>query len=108
MKIRSAIERPGPPDGEVTSEWRRAHGGSGLTSRLILAYVEREAGGQAVQRVLETAGLAGQEALMQDENHWFSYETKIALWSAAEEVLEIRASPSTPARPCWSCRWRWP
>ena len=88
MKIRSAIERPGPPDGEVTSEWRRAHGGSGLTSRLILAYVEREAGGQAVQRVLETADLAGQEALMQDENHWFSYETKIALWSAAEEVLE--------------------
>jgi diguanylate cyclase (GGDEF)-like protein len=73
---------------EVTSEWRREHAGSGLTSRLILSYVEREAGGQAVKNMLLQAGLAGTEADLRDENHWFSYETKLALWSAAEEVLE--------------------
>ena len=39
--------------------WRREHAGSGLTSRLILAYVEREAGGQAVDRMLARAGLSG-------------------------------------------------
>ena len=25
---------------------------------------------------------------LRDENHWFSYDTKLALWSAAEEVLD--------------------
>jgi diguanylate cyclase (GGDEF)-like protein len=71
----------------VTSAWRREHAGSGLTSRLILAYVEREAGGQAIKRMLAQAGLADAEERLRDENHWFSYETKLALWRAAEEVL---------------------
>jgi diguanylate cyclase (GGDEF)-like protein len=75
-------------DVEVTSAWRRDHAGSGLTSRLILTYVEREAGGQAVGRLLARAGVSDSEELLRDENHWFSYETKLALWSAAEEVLE--------------------
>jgi diguanylate cyclase (GGDEF)-like protein len=69
------------------SAWRREHAGSGLTSRLILTYVEREAGGQAAERVLAIAGLAGEEERLRDENHWFSYDTKLALWNAAEEVL---------------------
>jgi diguanylate cyclase (GGDEF)-like protein len=72
----------------VTPEWRREHAGSGLTSRLILAYVEREAGGQAVKAMLERADLAHAEAQLRDENHWFSYETKLELWRAAEQVLE--------------------
>jgi diguanylate cyclase (GGDEF)-like protein len=79
--------RGGSPSVEVTSTWRREHAGSGLTSRLILAYVEREAGGLAVKRMLDRAGLADSEEQFRDENFWFSYETKLALWSAAEEVL---------------------
>jgi len=35
---------------------------SGMTSRLILDYVEREGGAQAVEAVLARAGLAGREA----------------------------------------------
>jgi len=73
--------------GEITSQWRREHAGSGLTSRLILAYVTREAGGEAAKRLLARAGLADMEESLRDENIWFSYETKLALWSAAEEVL---------------------
>ncbi len=75
-------------DAEMSWAWRREHAGSGLTSRLILTYVEREAGGQAVKRLLERAGLAGAEEPLRDENHWFSYDTKLALWRAAAEVLE--------------------
>jgi diguanylate cyclase (GGDEF)-like protein len=74
-------------DERVSRDWRREHAGSGLTSRLILTYVEREAGGQAIREVLESANLSEAEAQLLDENHWFSYETKLRLWSAAEEVL---------------------
>jgi diguanylate cyclase (GGDEF)-like protein len=77
----------GEEHAEMTSAWRREHAGSGLTSSLILTYVEREAGGQAVKRMLALAELAGAEQRLRDENHWFSYETKLALWQAAEEVL---------------------
>jgi diguanylate cyclase (GGDEF)-like protein len=86
MASLGAIEHAGPQDVDVS--WRREHAGSGLTSRLILAYVEREAGGQAVERMLALAGLADAEEQLRDENHWFSYDTKLALWSAAEQVLE--------------------
>jgi diguanylate cyclase (GGDEF)-like protein len=86
MAAIGAIEYAGTQDVEVS--WRREHAGSGLTSRLILAYVEREAGGQAVERMLALAGLSDVEEQLRDENHWFSYDTKLALWSAAEEVLE--------------------
>jgi diguanylate cyclase (GGDEF)-like protein len=86
MATIDAIDFAGPQDVDVS--WRREHAGSGLTSRLILAYVEREAGGQAVERMLALAGLSDVETQLHDENHWFSYDTKLALWSAAEEVLE--------------------
>jgi diguanylate cyclase (GGDEF)-like protein len=79
-------ERPAD-DREMSSAWRRDHAGSGLTSRLIFAYVEREAGAHAVQEVLERAGLQAAEQELRDENCWFSYETKLALWRAAEHVL---------------------
>jgi diguanylate cyclase (GGDEF)-like protein len=73
---------------DIEVAWRREHAGSGLTSRLILTYIEREAGGQAVDRVLALADLSDAKEDLRDENHWFSYETKLALWSAAEEVLD--------------------
>jgi diguanylate cyclase (GGDEF)-like protein len=60
---------------------------SGLTSRLILAYVEREAGPVAVDSVLELAGLADRKAELLDEGSWFSFDEKIALWEAAAKEL---------------------
>src|SRR5829696_6662015 len=60
---------------------------SGVTSRLILAYVEREQGRDGVDRMLRIAGLEAEEALLRDENHWFSWDKKIALLEAAAEVL---------------------
>ena len=72
---------------DVEIAWRREHAGSGLTSRLILTYVEREAGGQAVERMLALAGLSDAEERLRDENRWFSYETKLAL--------------CTPPNKCW-------
>jgi diguanylate cyclase (GGDEF)-like protein len=86
MATSSPIAHADAQDASVA--WRREHAGSGLTSRLILTYVEREAGGQAVERMLALAGLSHAEDLLRDENHWFSYDTKLALWRAAEEVLE--------------------
>ncbi|HEU4978684.1 MAG TPA: diguanylate cyclase [Solirubrobacteraceae bacterium] len=63
------------------------HACSGLTTRLILSYVEREGGRRAVDGALARAGLTGAEAQLRDENAWFAYDDKIALWSAAEEEL---------------------
>src|ERR1700689_1112096 len=77
-------------DGEVSTAWRREHAGFGLTSRVSLAFVEREAGGQADKQMLRSAALADMETQLRDENHWFSYDVKLALWSAAEETLQDR------------------
>jgi diguanylate cyclase (GGDEF)-like protein/putative nucleotidyltransferase with HDIG domain len=60
---------------------------AGVTSRLILSYVERERGREGVDRLLRLAGLEAEEELLRDENHWFSWEKKIALLEAATEVL---------------------
>src|SRR3954466_11593288 len=60
---------------------------SGVTSRLILSYVERERGREGVDQLLRLAGLEAEEALLRDENHWFSWEKKIALLEAAGDVL---------------------
>jgi diguanylate cyclase (GGDEF)-like protein len=71
----------------LSADGRRARAMSGLTSRLILAYVEREAGPVAVDRVLERSGLEHRRAELLDENSWFSFEDKIVLWQAAAHVL---------------------
>src|SRR5947199_95885 len=60
----------------------------GVTTRLILDYVERERGRDAVDRLLEICGCADREHLLRDENHWSSFETKVAMLEAAAEVLE--------------------
>jgi hypothetical protein len=61
---------------------------AGTTSRLVIAYVERERGEEGVRRLLELSGLTDEEELLRDENHWFSWEKKIALLEAAVEVLD--------------------
>jgi diguanylate cyclase (GGDEF)-like protein len=60
---------------------------SGITSKLVLEYVEHEGGRDAVERVLEQAGAPGDEAMLRDENSWFPYELKIRLFEAAADVL---------------------
>lgn len=61
---------------------------SGLTSALLLAYLDRVAGHAAVQAVLGRCGLADCEEELRNENTWFSWETKIALFQATAEVLD--------------------
>jgi diguanylate cyclase (GGDEF)-like protein/putative nucleotidyltransferase with HDIG domain len=65
-----------------------AHETSGMTSRLILAYVEHRGGRRAVDRVLEICDLVDAEADLREEGHWFSFATKIRLLQAAAEVLD--------------------
>jgi uncharacterized protein (TIGR02265 family) len=74
-----------PPSAEEAREEPRE--ASGLTTRLILAFVEREGGREAVDRVLEVAGMTECETALRDENEWFADHTRIALFKAAAEVL---------------------
>jgi diguanylate cyclase (GGDEF)-like protein len=73
------------PDAHATS-WRRARACSGLTSRLILSYIERDHGRRGVDQLLERVRMTDREDELRDENSWFSFDEKIRLWRAAEEV----------------------
>lgn len=73
---------------EAPANWRLTHASSGQTSRLILTYVEREAGRLGVEAVLAGAGMTDREADLLDENSWFSFDEKLALFAAAAEVLD--------------------
>ncbi len=75
---------------ELTAAWRRNRAGSGVTTRLTLAYLERRGGRKAVDQVLAKAGLSAREQELRDENSWFSFDEKIRLWEAAEEVTGDR------------------
>ncbi|MGI8596184.1 MAG: hypothetical protein ACR2LY_02725 [Thermoleophilaceae bacterium] len=46
------------------------HHTSGMTTRVILDYVEREGGRPAVGALFEGAGLAGLEDRLRDEDAW--------------------------------------
>ena len=61
---------------------------AGITTRLIVAYVRRHGGDAAVQQVLARANVPHDLAALEDERTWSSYETKIALFAAADEVLD--------------------
>ncbi|MFL5886432.1 MAG: HD domain-containing phosphohydrolase [Thermoleophilaceae bacterium] len=60
----------------------------GVTTRLVLSYVEREGGRPALDELLRITGLEAEEARLRDENQWFSYQKKIRLLDAAAEVLD--------------------
>ncbi|HYQ13174.1 MAG TPA: hypothetical protein VEP94_06995, partial [Solirubrobacterales bacterium] len=51
---------------------------NGITSRLVLLYVEQVGGEDAVQSVLARCGMSDRREQLLDENYWFSYEKKIA------------------------------
>jgi diguanylate cyclase (GGDEF)-like protein/putative nucleotidyltransferase with HDIG domain len=59
----------------------------GVTTGLIIDYVEREAGRDGVVELLQLCGLEGREGQLRDENQWSSYATKIAMLEGAAEVL---------------------
>lgn len=61
---------------------------SGMTTSLILSYVEREGGADAVDRVLEQAGLTGWKEELRDEDRWFADRRRVDLFHAAERVLD--------------------
>jgi diguanylate cyclase (GGDEF)-like protein len=87
MRIgRSAGADAPTPTARGATEWRRAHAASGLTSGLVVAYVERGFGRAGVEELLERAGLSGREQELVDEDSWFDFETKIGLWEAAAAV----------------------
>ncbi|HEX3979340.1 MAG TPA: diguanylate cyclase [Solirubrobacteraceae bacterium] len=77
---------PSIPAAPEAVQWRRAHAASGLTSGLVLAYVERGFGRAGVEELLERAGLSGREQELCNEDSWFDFETKIGLWDAAAAV----------------------
>ena len=60
---------------------------SGLTTRLVLSFVEHEGGREAVDAVLARCGMAGREEDLRDENRWFADSTRVCLFEAAGEVL---------------------
>src|SRR3954469_17765442 len=60
----------------------------GVTTRLILDYVEREGGREAVEQLLRSAGLHHREQELRNEDNWSSYATKIAMLESAAEVLQ--------------------
>ena len=77
-RIRGPRTRPSDP---------AAREASGITSRLVLIYVRRIGGPGAVERVLQLAGLKGRQDELLDENCWFSYDEKMALFEASATVL---------------------
>ena len=67
--------------------WPGASDTSGMTSRLMLAYARREGGDEAVDAVLEAAGVAEHAEGLLDERTWFPFAVKIRLFEALAEVL---------------------
>jgi diguanylate cyclase (GGDEF)-like protein len=65
-----------------------AHEISGITARLILAYVERERGRTAVDRLLLACRLHDAEARLRDETQWRDFGTHMRMFEAAARVLD--------------------
>lgn len=75
-------------DPQASDEGAEAREVSGLTTRLVISFVEREGGPEAVAELLERCGLQDREAELRDENCWFPDRTRVALFEAAAEVLD--------------------
>ncbi|GAB2676910.1 putative bifunctional diguanylate cyclase/phosphodiesterase [Thalassiella azotivora] len=68
---------------------------SGATTSLIVRYVRRAGGEDAVRALVERAGVEQSAAELEDEARWVSYDTRIRLLEAAVDVLD---DPETPFR----------
>src|SRR4051794_41273030 len=60
----------------------------GVTTQLILDYVEREGGREAVDRLLRSTALEGREAALRDERQWSSFATKMKLLNGVADVFD--------------------
>ncbi len=60
----------------------------GVTTQLILDYVAREGGRDAVDRLLRETGLQGREAELHDERSWSSFATKMKLLNGVAMVFD--------------------
>jgi diguanylate cyclase (GGDEF)-like protein len=60
---------------------------SGVTTAGLLAYVQAHGGPDAVARLVERAGVAATAGELADQSRWFSYATRLRLFSAATEIL---------------------
>jgi diguanylate cyclase (GGDEF)-like protein len=60
---------------------------AGVTTRLIVTYVRRHGGDEAVGEVLRRSEVGHRLDQLEDERFWCSYDDKIALFLAAGEVL---------------------
>lgn len=86
-----APEQSSPPVKRPRGEGSGARGPretSGATTRLILEYVRDRAGGDGVEEVLHRSGLSYPASVLADEDQWFSFPEKIALFEAAGAVLD--------------------
>jgi diguanylate cyclase (GGDEF)-like protein len=63
---------------------------AGVTTRLIVEYVRQRAGEQAVPLLLEAAGDPRPVEVLLDERSWSTYDQKIALFQAAEDLTGDR------------------
>jgi diguanylate cyclase (GGDEF)-like protein len=70
----------GPPSGEARET-------SGATTGGLLRYVRLHAGDDAVEQVLERAGVPWTAEQLDDQSLWWSYDTRIRLFVAATEVF---------------------
>jgi diguanylate cyclase (GGDEF)-like protein/putative nucleotidyltransferase with HDIG domain len=83
-----AITPPSAPVRTLVEAQREQRETGGVTTRLILDYVERERGREAVERLLASCGLSEREEQLRDEHSWSSFETKIAMLDGAAQVLD--------------------
>ncbi|SFF21159.1 GGDEF domain-containing protein [Blastococcus tunisiensis] len=60
---------------------------SGATTGGLLRYVRSTAGPEAVDRLLARSGVPHTAEQLEDQSLWWSYETRIRLFSAATEVV---------------------
>jgi diguanylate cyclase (GGDEF)-like protein len=60
---------------------------SGATTGGLLRYVRMTAGDDAVEQVLERAGVPWTADQLDDQSLWWSYDTRIRLFTAATEVV---------------------
>ena len=62
---------------------------SGVTTAGLLSYVRRIGGPAAVPLLLERAGVTATAEELADQSRWFSYDTRLRLFAAATEVLDV-------------------
>src|SRR3954449_13513242 len=65
----------------------------GVTTRLILDYVEREGGREAVERLVQQTGLQSGDPALRDEHNGSSSATRTPLRKAAAEVPDAPPAP---------------